>query len=109
MTESHYKTLAFVARRLFAEKVGLVFAVRDAGGDHGFSGLRELEIRGLGHDAAGALLDLVTPGGLDERISARILAEARGNPLALLELPGATAEDLAGGFGLPGGRPVASS
>ena len=101
------QTLAFVARRLLAEKVGLVLAVRDPGGDHDLSGLRELEIKGLSHDAAGALLESVTPGGLDERISARILAEARGNPLALLELPsGTTAADLAGGFGLPSGRPV---
>ena len=102
------QSLAFVARRLRAEKVGLVFAARDGVDDHGLAGLRELEVTGLSHDDARTLLDLVTPAGLDERISARILAEARGNPLALLELPpGKTATDLAGGFGLPSGRPVA--
>ncbi len=100
--------LAFVARRLQAEKVGVVFALRDGVDDHALAGLRELEVTGLSHNDARALLDLVTPAGLDERIAARILAEARGNPLALLELPpGQTATDLAGGFGLPSGRPVA--
>jgi DNA-binding CsgD family transcriptional regulator len=101
-------TVGFVARRLLVEKVGLVFAVRDPLDEHELSGLPGLALTGLSHGDASALLDRVTPGGLDERISARILAEARGNPLALLELPsGRTPADLAGGFGLPDGRPVA--
>ena len=50
----------------------------------------------------GALLDSVVPGRLDERVRDRIVAETRGNPLALVELPrGLTAAELAGGFGRP--------
>jgi DNA-binding CsgD family transcriptional regulator len=102
------QTLAFVARRLFAEKVGLVFAMREPVGNHELSGLRTLEVVGLGHDDAHALLDWVTPAGLDQRIRERVVAEARGNPLALLELPrGLTSADLAGGFALPQRRSVA--
>jgi DNA-binding CsgD family transcriptional regulator len=102
------QTLAFVARRLLAEKVGLVFAKREPVADHELSGLRTLEVVGLSHDDAHALLDWVTPGGLDQRIRDRIVAEARGNPLALLELPrGLTSAELAGGFALPQRRSVA--
>jgi DNA-binding CsgD family transcriptional regulator len=102
------QTLAFVARRLLAEKVCLVFTMRDQPGDRELAGLPELEVAGLGYDDARALLDAATPGRLDERIRDRIVAEARGNPLALLEIPrGLTAAQLAGGFGLPSGRSVA--
>lgn len=102
------QTLAFVARRLLADKVGLVFAMREPVGNHELSGLRTLELVGLSHDDAHALLASVTPGGLDERIRDRIVAETRGNPLALLELPrGLTTAELAGGFGLPQRRSVA--
>jgi DNA-binding CsgD family transcriptional regulator len=106
------QTLAFVARRLLAERVALVFAMRvstvGAGDDH-FVGLRELVVRGLRDDDAGALLDSVVPGRLDERVRDRIVAETRGNPLALLELTrGSTAAELAGGFGRPDARPLAS-
>jgi len=66
-------------------------------------------IGGLNDSDAGALLDSVVPGRLDERVRDRIIAETRGNPLALLELPlGLTAAELAGGFGRPDARPVAS-
>ncbi|MGW2544682.1 AAA family ATPase, partial [Kitasatospora sp. NPDC001574] len=106
------QTLAFVARRLLAERVALVFAVRAsapaAGGDP-FRGLREAEVRGLRDDDARVLLDSVVPGRLDERVRDRIVAETRGNPLALLELTrGLTAAELAGGFGRPDVRPLAS-
>ncbi|TCO51315.1 regulatory LuxR family protein [Kribbella antiqua] len=80
------RILAFVARRLAAESVVMVFAVRD-GEDHELTGLAELEIRGLGAADARALLDSVLPGPVDPRIRDRIVAETRGNPLALLELP----------------------
>lgn len=106
------QTLAFVARRLLAEQVVLVFAVRtsEAGqGEDRLRGLPELTIRGLGYDDARALLDSVVPGRLDERVRDRIVAETRGNPLALLELPrGLTVAELAGGFGRPDARPLAS-
>ncbi|MFE7836965.1 LuxR C-terminal-related transcriptional regulator [Streptomyces sp. NPDC057474] len=106
------QTLAFVARRLLAERVALVFAVRTsalAPSDDPLGALRELVVRGLRDDDARALLDSVVPGRLDERVRDRIVAETRGNPLALLELTrGLTAAELAGGFGRPDARPLAS-
>ena len=106
------QTLAFVARRLLAERVVVVFAVRVSmvgQGDDRLLGLRELVIRGLRDRDAGALLDSVVPGRLDGRVRDRIVAETRGNPLALLELTrGLTAAELAGGFGRPDARPLAS-
>jgi DNA-binding CsgD family transcriptional regulator len=95
------QVLAFVARRLEAESVGLVFAVRTAGEE--LAGLPALEVEGLRDGDARALLDSVFTGPVDARVLARIVAETRGNPLALLELPrGLTQAELAGGFGLPG-------
>jgi hypothetical protein len=106
------QTLAFVARRLLAERVALVFAVRGpalGAGDDPLVGLPELVIRGLDDGDARALLDSVVLGRVDESVRDRIVAEARGNPLALLELPhGMTAAELAGGFGRPDARPLAS-
>nr|BFD88671.1 LuxR family transcriptional regulator [Kitasatospora sp. Xyl93] len=105
------QTLAFVARRLLAERVALVFAVRAsapaADGDP-FRGLPETVVRGLREDDARALLESLVPGRLDERVRDRIVAETSGNPLALLELTrGLTAAELAGGFGRPDARPLA--
>jgi DNA-binding CsgD family transcriptional regulator len=92
--------LAFVARRLLADPVALVFAAREPGEE--FRGLPELLVGGLGEGDARELLGSVVGGPLDERVRDRIVAETRGNPLALLELPrDATPADLAGGFGLP--------
>src|SRR6516165_1004048 len=92
-------TLAFVARRLLAERVGVVFAAREPGAE--LAHLPELEVRGLLRDDARALLGATVWLRLDERVSDRIVAETHGNPLALLELPRAlTARELAGGFGL---------
>ena len=103
------QTLAFVARRLLAERVGLVFTVRESGDEHALEGLPELVIEGLGPDDARLLLDATIPGPLDERVKARILGEAGGNPLALLQLPrGSGPAEIAGGYGLPDGRPLAS-
>ena len=66
------------------------------------AGLAELHVDGLADEDARALLASVIPGPLDERVRDRIVAETRGNPLALLELPrGRTPAELAGGFGLP--------
>jgi DNA-binding CsgD family transcriptional regulator len=103
------QTLAFVARRLLAERLGLVFGLRESGDEHGLEGLPELVIEGLAADEARLLLDTTITGPLDERVRARILGEARGNPLALIELPrGLTPAEVAGGFGLPDARPLAS-
>ncbi len=104
------QVLGFVARRLMAESVGFVFAVRESEDEErAFDGLPELSVRGLKERYARSLLDSVTSGWIDERIRSRILAEARGNPLALLELPrGSTVADLAGGFARPDAQPLAS-
>src|SRR5262245_43737248 len=100
-------TLAFAARRVLADPVGIVFAARDPGAE--LRHLPELEVQGLANGDARRLLDSVVGVKRDERVRDRIIAETRGNPLALLELPrGLTATQLAGGFGLPGaeGLPV---
>ena len=95
----------FVARRLLAEPVGLVFAARDPGEQ--LRGLTYLEVGGLPDQEARTLLNSVIRFRLDERVRDRILAEANGNPLALLELPrGLRPEQLAGGFGLVGAVPA---
>jgi DNA-binding CsgD family transcriptional regulator len=103
------QTLAFVARRLLAESVGLVLAVREPSKEQQFAGLPEQVVGGLSDDDVRALLDSAIPGRLDARVRDRIVAEMRGNPLALLELPrGLTVSELAGGFALPDASPLAS-
>lgn len=103
------QTLTFVSRRLFAERIGVVFSVREPAAESAWQGLPELAVAGLPKDDARALLDSAVPGRLDERIRDRIVAETRGNPLALLELPrGLTSAELAGGFGRPDAQPLAS-
>jgi hypothetical protein len=77
--------LGFVARRLLAEPVALVFAADEPGEE--FRGLPELLVGGLREGAARELLGSVISGPLDEQVRDRIVAETRGNPLALLELP----------------------
>jgi DNA-binding CsgD family transcriptional regulator len=95
------QVLDFVARRLGAESVGLVFAARVPSSD--LAGLPELKVAGLREAGAQALLDAQLIGPLDTRVRDQILAETHGNPLALLELVrGVTTHQLAGGFGLPG-------
>ena len=99
------QVLGFVARRLLADPVGLLFAARDPGEQLG--GLPDLEVRGLRDEDARGLLRSVVRVRLDEQVRDRILAETQGNPLALLELPrGLSPAQLAGGFGLPGVRAV---
>ena len=95
------QTLAFVARRLMAEPVGLVIAVRGVREDRVFVGQPTMQVRGLTDGDARALLDTVLPGHVDSRVRETIVAEARGNPLALLELPrGLSTAELAFGYGL---------
>ncbi|CRZ17669.1 helix-turn-helix transcriptional regulator [Mycolicibacterium neworleansense] len=103
------QTLGFVARRLLAEPVVLVFAVRD---NHDgtaadiLPGLPELRLEGLSDSDARDLLDSVVVGRLDERVRDRLIAESRGNPLALLEVPrNVAAAERAGGFWIAGTRP----
>jgi DNA-binding CsgD family transcriptional regulator/tetratricopeptide (TPR) repeat protein len=97
------QVLEFVARRLLAESVALVFAARASAEEPPLAGLPELVLEGLKDDDAWALLDSAVHGRLDERVRDRIIAETRGNPLALLELPRELSQaELAGGFGVPG-------
>jgi DNA-binding CsgD family transcriptional regulator len=99
------QALGFVARRLFAESVALLFAAREPGDE--LAGLPELVVEGLQDADARRLLKAVIPGRLDERVADQLLAETAGNPLALLELPrGLSAAQLAGGFALPGALSV---
>jgi DNA-binding CsgD family transcriptional regulator len=93
--------VAFVARRLLAESVVMLFAAREQ--TDLLTGLPGLVVGGLRGVDARSLLVSVIPGRLDEGVADELLAETRGNPLALLELPrGLSAAQLAGGFGLPG-------
>ncbi|KKD04199.1 helix-turn-helix transcriptional regulator [Streptomyces sp. WM6386] len=102
-------TLEFVARRLLAESVVLVFAVREPSAGHALGSLPELSITGLTERDSRTLLDSVVTGPLDERVRDRIVAESRGNPLALLELPrGLNAAEMAGGFERPDAWPLSS-
>jgi DNA-binding CsgD family transcriptional regulator len=100
LDEASAQVLGFVARRLLAETVAVVFAMREPSEE--FRRLPELVVEGLRDEDACELLASVIRGPLDDRIRDRIVAETRGNPLALLELPrGLTPAELAGGFGLP--------
>jgi DNA-binding CsgD family transcriptional regulator len=104
LDEASAQVIAFVARRVEAERLALLFAVRDSGDGalDPFVGLPELRPEGLGESDARALLTAAVRAPLDDGVRARIVAEARGNPLALLELPRSTpAAQLAGGFELP--------
>jgi DNA-binding CsgD family transcriptional regulator len=108
LDDASARSLLFVARRLLAEKIALVFATRQL--SDAFRGLPELHVPSLGHRDARALLEAVLPARMDERVLERIVAETRGNPLALLELPrGLTPAQLAGGFGLPVAVPLSAS
>jgi DNA-binding CsgD family transcriptional regulator len=98
------EVIGFVARRIDAERMAMAFGVRD-GGEGGmsvFPGLPELHLSGLDPTAARTLLNTAFRVTVDEAVRERIIAEARGNPLALLELPAhVPTARLAGGFGLP--------
>ena len=103
------QTLGFVARRLLAERTVLAFGLRDPSGEQELAGLPELVVTGLGDGDARALLDSVISGPVDQRVRDRIVAETRGNPLALLELPrGLSPTELAFGFRLTDTMPLAS-
>ena len=101
------RTLAFVARRLLAERIALVFATRDLG--EALAGFADLQVGPLSRRDARALLESVLPAPLDESVVERIVAETRGNPLAVLELPrGLSPTQLAGGFALPTAAPLSA-
>jgi DNA-binding CsgD family transcriptional regulator len=107
LDQASAQVLTFVARRLCAESVALVFAVRDNPLTGEFAGIPELELAGLSDPDASRLIGSAIPGRLDERVRDRLVAEAQGNPLALLELPrGLTPAEFAGGFGLTVRQPL---
>ncbi|TCC46142.1 helix-turn-helix transcriptional regulator [Kribbella pittospori] len=99
--------LAFVARRQFADPVGLVFAMRGEHKDSELTGQPTMDVRGLRDADAHALLGTVLRGDVDHRVRETIVAETRGNPLALLELPrGLSTAELSFGFGLADAVPL---
>jgi DNA-binding CsgD family transcriptional regulator len=103
------QVIGFVARRVRAESVAILLAEREPVCGHDLDGLSELRLEGLSEPDAGTLLSSVVTGRLDAHIADRIVAETRGNPLALWELPGRmTAAELAGGFELPGAAELPS-
>lgn len=95
------RALTFLARRIAAEPIAIVFAARDQVPVHGLDELPGLTVGGLSEPDARALLAREKTVTLDERVRDRLLAESRGNPLALIELP------KSGGFALPTPSPVA--
>jgi DNA-binding CsgD family transcriptional regulator len=107
LDQTSAQALAFAARRLQVEPVLLVFATRTRESGTDLTGLPELVVEGLRDADARELLSSVLRWPLDERVRERILAETRGNPLALLELPrGRSPAELSGGFGLPDVLPL---
>ncbi|RSN05756.1 helix-turn-helix transcriptional regulator [Nonomuraea sp. WAC 01424] len=107
LDEASARAVAFAARRLDAEGIAVVLAMRTVGTV--FTGLPRLAVEGLGHDDSHELLRLAVPGGLDRRVRDQLVAEARGNPLALRELPRALSPaEIAGGFSLTGSMPLES-
>jgi DNA-binding CsgD family transcriptional regulator len=108
LDQASAQALAFVARRVDAEPVALMFGTRDVGPQDDLAGLPDLVLGPLSRADAQAVLASAMPGRLDERVRDRITAESGGNPLALLELPRAvTTAGLAGGFGVAGEAPLA--
>jgi DNA-binding CsgD family transcriptional regulator len=100
LDQASAQALAFAARRLDAESVAVLFATSTASSE--LDGLPVLHVEGLRDRDARDLLASAVAGPLDENVRDRIVAETRGNPLALLELPrGLSPAELAGGFGLP--------
>ena len=102
LDQASAQTLTFVARRLLAEPICLVFAVRAGMREQEYAGLPELRVLGLSDADARGVLEAALPGPLDVDVRDLIITESRGNPLALVELPrGLSPAELAGGFGLP--------
>ena len=106
LDQASAQVLAFVARRVAAEQLALVFAVRDhdSGDTDPLTGLPELRLEGLGEADARSLLAAAVRAPLADDVRDRIVAESRGNPLALLELP--RGAQLVGGYELPDARSV---
>jgi len=99
------EVLQFVARRIDSDPAVLLFAVREGVAScFDDADLSELSLAGLDEESSNALLDLAATR-LSSDLRLRILEEAAGNPLALIELPAAAAE-LATGAEHPGPLPL---
>lgn len=109
LDEESQQVLYFVVRRLLAERVAAVFAVRTGPGDEALAGLPELSLGGLDDTEARSLLLTSFPGPVDSVVLERVVVESQGNPLALLELTKASAAELAGGYGPPTDAATASA
>lgn len=108
LDDASARALSFAARRLSSENIALVFATRQV--ESPFRDLPDLLVSPLGHRDARAMLESVMLGPCDETVLERVVAETRGNPLALLELSrGLSPKELAGGFGLPVTGPLFAS
>ena len=109
LDQASRQVLEVAGRRLLADSVLLLLGVRETDEERLFSGLPELTVHGLEADDARQLLAAAVPGPLDDGVRDRLVAETRGNPLALLELVRETSEaELAGGFGIPSTSTVPS-
>jgi DNA-binding CsgD family transcriptional regulator len=109
LDQASAQAIGFVGRRLLAERIALVCAARTGIGDHLFAALPTLPVAGLRSSDARALLLGNVRGPLDAAVAEQIIIESHGNPLALLELARTSnVPDVAGGFALPDGHPVAS-
>jgi len=96
------EALGFVARRLLAEPMAMIFALREPVTTRALDGLPQLSLEGLDERDARALVSRAVPGRLDDRVRDRIIAETSGNPLALMELSQSMSpSERAGGFALP--------
>jgi len=99
LDQASRQTVGFVCRRLRGERLAAVVAVRDTKGARDLTGLPQLRLQGLSRQEAGRLFDSVVTGPTDALVRDRIIAETRGNPLALLELPRSwTTAELVEGF-----------
>src|SRR5262245_18763446 len=109
LDEPSRQVLAFVGRRLQAESVVVLLAVRESEDDRAFPALKALTLEGLSEKDARALLTAAVPGKLDPQVRDRIIAETRGNPLRLLELPWELSPgERAGGFAAPRPSPASA-
>jgi DNA-binding CsgD family transcriptional regulator len=103
------QALGFVARRLVAEPIAMIFSLREPVSTRALDGLPQLSVQGLDEPDARALLSRAVPGPLDDRVRDRIIAETGGNPLALIELSQTTSRsERAGGFAPPAGGDLPS-
>jgi DNA-binding CsgD family transcriptional regulator len=103
------QALGFVARRLLAEPVAMIFSLREPATTRALDGLPHLSLEGLDEPDARALLSRAVPGRIDDLVRDRIIAESGGNPLALVQQSQRmSASERAGGFAPPAAEDLPS-